>query len=655
MSSTLTAAAENGVVNGGFEEYRQAPFLFGQLNSLSGGCEEAGDSRFLYNGLASGDPAPESPWSGCSTELFTGDGAGRLSTREPMYDYTPEVKPHSGGAMAGFVPFYRLADGSRKWFERVNGTLAAPLQVGVEYTVRFYAQDLMKGSHSGVAPLNLQVAFRSGRYRNTKEMISHPGIIPGAIDLRPVLQQDHWLKYEGKYSPRVSGQDSFVIGTLKGDLRAGSDFIPNRSDSSIFETYYFLDDVEVSCDYRLGFTVAGLSRDEKPATPEIDVRLQSLVENKMYVLEASGSWNVGAHSWNLQEVDASYRPLGSVKTFSSDLPPGTLHRSFEPRKIYKIWLNGGCLRERTDSGPIYLHTGDYSYPQRDPGPFERMGGFSCRPKVEMRLSGSEWSCGEDARVEVDSNSVSKHLWTLVHLSTGRVLSRPGTGAPGSQALSGLFPGLTGAGAYRLKLSVWCDPEVSPLEVESGFVIREIPVDFQTSLQGDSLGKGVSLRVSTAVREPGQMSYEWRFSGPGGISSRSGPEAEFSWNERGEYPVEMEVHRANGCVSSRTKNIRVVDPSIHVPDAFTPNGDGLNDTFRPVATDVSFDLQILDRWGAIVYQEHFDAANPDAFRGWDGRVQGAEPMEGVYVYQVVTHRGTRYNRRGSFTLLGATGR
>ena len=152
-----------------------------------------------------------------------------------------------------------------------------------------------------------------------------------------------------------------------------------------------------------------------------------------------------------------------------------------------------------------------------------------------------------------------------------------------------------------------------------------------------------------------MSYEWRFSGPGGISSRSGPEAEFSWNERGEYPVEMEVHRANGCVSSRTKNIRVVDPSIHVPDAFTPNGDGLNDTFRPVATDVSFDLQILDRWGAIVYQEHFDAANPDAFRGWDGRVQGAEPMEGVYVYQVVTHRGTRYNRRGSFTLLGATGR
>ena len=650
FTAPMASALENAVVNGGFESYLQAPFRFGQINSSSGECEISQQDRFVHDGLARESREFESPWSGCSTELFSEDGVGNLSTRQPMYGFSPEIKPHSGKAMAGFVPLYELSDGSRKWFERINGTFSAPLQRGVEYTVRFYARDLFEGSEDGVGSLSLQIAFRSGRYRNTKEMISRPDTIFGALTLKPIREADHWLRYEGRYTPTAGGLNSFVIGVLRSNPVAGVDFVPNRPQRSSYDSYYFLDDVEVSCDYRLSFSFDGRSADEIPATPEVDIRLSALKEGQNYELNAGSSWNVGAHSWNVQEVDSAYRPLGNVVKVSSEIPPSNYFRTFQPKKIYKIWLNGGCLGERTDSTPLYVHTGQYAY---SPKPFEPLflrDGLSCQPTVSVKLSGSEWSCGEDARIEVSSGGVTRHRWKLEHAESGQIRTQGSEGAPQGGALSQVFPGLVDAGHYQLTLSVWCDPEGKAIEVRKDFVVNEIPVDFRTSSDDGPLQKEQVLRLSPSQRETGGVTYEWTFKHEKGETRRTGAEAEFLWRERGEYPVEMRVRRENGCVSNRIKTFRVIDPSVYVPDAFTPNADGLNDTFKPVATDVSFDLQIFDRWGALIYQEHFDALQPDLFQGWDGRVQGALPMSGVYTYQVVTHHGIRYNRRGTLTLL-----
>lgn len=62
-----------------------------------------------------------------------------------------------------------------------------------------------------------------------------------------------------------------------------------------------------------------------------------------------------------------------------------------------------------------------------------------------------------------------------------------------------------------------------------------------------------------------------------------------------------------------------------PNAFSPNGDGINDTWRPVnnAVDLeSYDLRIFDRWGHEVF------ASTDPFEEWDGR----NVKTGVYVYR-----------------------
>jgi len=62
--------------------------------------------------------------------------------------------------------------------------------------------------------------------------------------------------------------------------------------------------------------------------------------------------------------------------------------------------------------------------------------------------------------------------------------------------------------------------------------------------------------------------------------------------------------------------------------YTPNGDGKNDTYRPITGGASFTdyhLLIYSRWGELMF-ESYD------FRGsWDGRYKGGDMPVGTYMY------------------------
>ena len=84
----------------------------------------------------------------------------------------------------------------------------------------------------------------------------------------------------------------------------------------------------------------------------------------------------------------------------------------------------------------------------------------------------------------------------------------------------------------------------------------------------------------------------------------------------------------------------------IPNAFTTNGDGVNDVFyvemQEGATLLSF--QIFDRWGEKVH---------DGLYPWDGNYKGEKAPEGVYVYRINIHLidlGQDEEKRGSVTLL-----
>ena len=69
-------------------------------------------------------------------------------------------------------------------------------------------------------------------------------------------------------------------------------------------------------------------------------------------------------------------------------------------------------------------------------------------------------------------------------------------------------------------------------------------------------------------------------------------------------------------------------TIRLPNAFTPNGDGVNDTFTVGdGVFINFKMQIFDRWGSLI----FNSTNPSI--GWDGNYNGAPASIGGYAYRI----------------------
>ena len=115
---------------------------------------------------------------------------------------------------------------------------------------------------------------------------------------------------------------------------------------------------------------------------------------------------------------------------------------------------------------------------------------------------------------------------------------------------------------------------------------------------------------------------------------------------GVYHVTIE----NECGNARDSiyiEIHEQSSNLFVPNAFTPNKDGLNDEFAPVVTNVEgYHLAIFDRWGKMV----FESRNPAL--GWDGTWNGRPVPEGIFAYTIRARDcyGELGTRGGSVTLL-----
>lgn len=66
---------------------------------------------------------------------------------------------------------------------------------------------------------------------------------------------------------------------------------------------------------------------------------------------------------------------------------------------------------------------------------------------------------------------------------------------------------------------------------------------------------------------------------------------------------------------------------YVPNAFTPNGDGKNDVFRPLifGNVKQYTFTIYNRWGAIVFQTH------DIQKGWNGELDGIKQESNAFAW------------------------
>ncbi|MFV5697441.1 PKD domain-containing protein [Flavobacterium sp. ZT3R17] len=143
-----------------------------------------------------------------------------------------------------------------------------------------------------------------------------------------------------------------------------------------------------------------------------------------------------------------------------------------------------------------------------------------------------------------------------------------------------------------------------------------------------------------------ISTAWDF-GDGSVSTEENPL--HSYVKEGSYVVTQTVTYAFGCIYIHTMTL-LVDKGykLMVPNGFTPNGDGINETFKPVFVGLkSLQLDVYDTWGELIFTE-----TGETLHGWGGRVKEKESENGNYYYKVkaTTFYGKIINENGPFTLI-----
>ncbi|RYZ44745.1 MAG: T9SS type B sorting domain-containing protein, partial [Sphingobacteriales bacterium] len=115
-------------------------------------------------------------------------------------------------------------------------------------------------------------------------------------------------------------------------------------------------------------------------------------------------------------------------------------------------------------------------------------------------------------------------------------------------------------------------------------------------------------------------------------------------------VTLTVYNQYGCQDTATAMV-LTKPccEVFMPNAFSPNGDGLNEFFKPELQlgQLLISMQVFDRWGKLVYN------NTNIAKGWDGKYEdGSKAATETYMYFVkyTCADGKLYEKRESVALI-----
>jgi len=146
-------------------------------------------------------------------------------------------------------------------------------------------------------------------------------------------------------------------------------------------------------------------------------------------------------------------------------------------------------------------------------------------------------------------------------------------------------------------------------------------------------------------------WNWTFGDYGSNSTSSEQNPIHVYGDTGSFVVQLLVISDYGCRDSTIKIIRIdEDYSLYVPNAFSPNSDGVNEVFKAVGFGVKdFKMYIFDRWGNQVF------FTDDLYKGWDGRFQSKGEdivQEDVYVWKIEAKdiKGKKHQLAGIVSLL-----
>ena len=182
----------------------------------------------------------------------------------------------------------------------------------------------------------------------------------------------------------------------------------------------------------------------------------------------------------------------------------------------------------------------------------------------------------------------------------------------------------------------------PCEIDSFQSIVYIPLpppviaDF--SLQIDTCSNTVTFTNQSV----NGVSFQWYFM-DGDSSIDSSPAHTYSL--AGTYEVLLIATNSAGCSDSLSRSIELLNDTfgnIFIPNCFTPNNDGLNETFKiqTINNCIDYKLEVYNRWGQLIY------STSDLTKEWDGRFNSRDVPEGVYYY---LFSGKNISKKGSISI------
>ncbi|MEM6396105.1 MAG: PKD domain-containing protein [Bacteroidota bacterium] len=159
----------------------------------------------------------------------------------------------------------------------------------------------------------------------------------------------------------------------------------------------------------------------------------------------------------------------------------------------------------------------------------------------------------------------------------------------------------------------------------------------------------NLERDVFIEDESQEAIAWLYD-VGGFFQTQAPNFTYTFRDTGLVAITQYVTHPSGCIDSLTQFIDI-EPIItfFMPNAFTPNGDGLNDDLFPKAflfgyRDYRF--SVWNRWGQMI----FTTNDPDA--GWNGTFGGRDSPGGAYLWEaeITGPRGKVERYKGTATLL-----
>ena len=121
-------------------------------------------------------------------------------------------------------------------------------------------------------------------------------------------------------------------------------------------------------------------------------------------------------------------------------------------------------------------------------------------------------------------------------------------------------------------------------------------------------------------------FYWDF-GDGNFSQDENPD--HAYDTTGQYLIQLAVKNIFGCTDTLTREIEILnDYAFWIPNAFSPNEDGVNEVFLPKGFNISnYFMTIYNRWGEVVFESN------DLGKGWNGTMNEKASIEDVYVYKI----------------------